>query len=298
MGIYHEIVLSVVINLIIKKYRICYILIAQYIKENAMKNFRPLILFTVFVLTIGLACNAVSGGGDVTSQPQQQEPVQVQPTSEPVQQPTKAPEPTQILEPTSVPTEPPVTVSKYFKEEFDSSDVLDNYLYFSLGSGDDADLVIQQEDDHLLFDLGDEDLYVYYMYVADIYDDVAIALNAENRGRNNNNVSLVCRMNEAGDQWYEFSVESGGVWYLYAVDGGYNVIGNGGTNALKQGKEVNEYGLVCEGDKITMYVNGDKINTITDTKYGFNEGYAGFNISSLNVLPITVEVNWFEVSAP
>jgi len=123
-------------------------------------------------------------------------------------------------------------------------------------------------------------------------------MNAENRGRNNNNVSLVCRMNESGDQWYEFSVESGGLWYLYAVDGAYNIIGNGGTNALKQGKEVNEYQLVCDGNEITMYVNGDKINTITDTKYGLNEGYAGFNISSLNVLPITVEVNWFEISEP
>lgn len=267
-----------------------------------MKNFRPLILFTVFVLTIGLACSAVSGGGDNPPQaqpPQQNEPAQAEPTVEPTEEPTEptaGPEPTE--RPLPEPTETPVTVSRYFREEFDSSDVLDNYTSFSLGSGDDADLVIQQEDDHLLFDLGDKNLYVYYMYAVDTYDDVAISLNAENRGRNNNNVSLVCRMNEDGDQWYEFSVESGGVWYLYAVDGGYNVIGNGGTNSLKQGKEVNEYGLVCEGNKITMYVNGDKINTITDTKYSFNDGYVGFNISSLNVLPITVEVNWFEVSAP
>ena len=30
----------------------------------------------------------------------------------------------------------------------------------------------------------------------------------------------------------------------------------------------------------------------------FNGGLVGFNISSLNVLPITVEVNWFEISQP
>jgi hypothetical protein len=262
-----------------------------------MKNLRPLILFAAFVLVIGLACNALGGGSDTPSQPQQEPPVQAQPTDEPVQAPTEAPpEPTET--PVPEPTDPPVTVSKYFREEFDSSDVLVNWDSFWLGTGDDSDLKIEQEDDHLLFDLGDEDLYVYYMYGANEYDNVALTLNAENRGRNNNNVSLVCRMNADGDQWYEFSVESGGLWYLYGVDDGYDIIDNGGTNALKQGREVNEYQLVCDGSEITMYVNGVKIKTVNETLYGFKDGFVGFNISSLNVLPITVEVNWFEISEP
>jgi hypothetical protein len=150
----------------------------------------------------------------------------------------------------------------------------------------------------MLFDLGDKNLYVYYMYNPYTYEDVSISLNAENRGRNNNNVSLVCRMNDDGTQWYEFSVESGGVWYLYAVDGKYNIIDNGGTNALKQGKEVNEYQMTCKGDQITLYVNGTQIKSVRDSTYGFNEGRVGFNISSLNVLPITVNVNWFDIAQP
>lgn len=186
----------------------------------------------------------------------------------------------------------------FFTEEFESTFVVENWQYFTLGSGDDSDLVIQQEGDHLLFDLGDEDLYVYYMYTPYIYEDVSIVLNAENKGRNNNNVSLVCRMNEEGTQWYEFSVESGGVWYLYAVDGKYNILSNGGTTALKQGKDVNEYRMDCEDNEINLYVNGNEIKRVKDTQYGFDEGAVGFNISSLNVLPITVEVNWFEISQP
>lgn len=186
----------------------------------------------------------------------------------------------------------------FFTEEFESNFVADNWQYFTLGSGDDSDLVIQQEGDHMLFDLGDEDLYVYYMYTPYIYEDVSIVLNAENQGRNNNNVSLVCRMNEDGSQWYEFSVESGGVWYLYAVDGKYNILSNGGTTALRQGREVNEYRMDCEGNEITLYINGNEIKSVPDTKYGFDEGSVGFNISSLNVLPITVEVNWFEIAVP
>lgn len=269
-----------------------------------MKPLQPIFLFSVFILVIGMACAAVTGGDNTpptATEPviQTQEPVQVLPTD------TEAP-----LEPTEaavtelpatlppVPTEGASTAPQFFTEEFDSEDDLANWYNFNLGKGEDRNLVIKQEDDHLLFDLGDEDLYVYYMYTGQEYDDVSIKLNAENRGRNNNNISLVCRLNADQGQWYEFSVESGGVWYLYAVDEKYNRIANGGTNALKQGKEVNEYAMTCEGDEITLYINGEEVKRVTDNTYGFNSGLVGFNISSLNVLPITVAVNSFEISQP
>lgn len=191
--------------------------------------------------------------------------------------------------------EPPA----FFTEEFEDTYVNENWQYFTLGSGSDSDLVIQQEEDHMLFDLGDENLYVYFMYTPYYYEDVSLTLNAENRGRNNNNVSLVCRMNDEGTEWYEFSVESGGVWYLYAYSNGdYNILDNGGTNALRQGREVNEYRMDCVSNEITMYVNGNEIKSVRDSTYGFNEGSVGFNISSLNVLPITVEANWFDIAQP
>ena len=187
----------------------------------------------------------------------------------------------------------------FYTEEFDANYNSDNWTTFTLGSGSDKNLVIQQEGDYLSFDLGDKNLYVYHMYNPYIYQDVSLTLNAENRGRNNNNVSLVCRMNKDETQWYEFSVESGGVWYLYAYDHGkYNVLDNGGTNALKQGKDVNEYKMDCAGNEITMSINGSELKTVKDTTYGYDEGFVGFNISSLNVLPITVNVNWFDIAQP
>ena len=265
-----------------------------------MKSLQPVFFIAALVLLVGLACSAISGGDTTPTQSlpptSTAEPVQVLPTNtEPAPEPTEVP-PTEA-EPTEAPTEAPVS-QDFFTEEFSSEDALENWQSFSLGSGEDRDLVIEQENDHLLFDLGDEDLYVYYVYTPYEYEDVAIRLNAENRGRNNNNISLVCRMNSDGTQWYEFSVESGGLWYLYAVDDKYNVIANGGTQALKQGREVNEYGMSCEGDEITLFINGEELRSVTDNTYGFNSGMVGFNISSLNVLPITVAVNWFEISQP
>jgi len=263
-----------------------------------MKAFRPMIILAVILLFVGLACSALTGGGDTPTQTiVTEEPVR------PVDPPTTAPEPTAVP-PTEEPTEAPVPTESqpeardFFVEEFDSNFVESDWQSFTLGTGDADNLAIEQQDDYMLFDLGDEDLYVYYMYAPYIYEDVSLTLSAENRGRNNNNVSLVCRMNEEGTQWYEFSVESGGVWFLYAVDGSYNRMDNGGTNALRQGRDVNEYRMDCVGDEITMYVNDEKIKTVQDTRYLFDEGFVGFNISSLNVLPITVEVNWFEISIP
>ena len=266
-----------------------------------MKPLRPIFLISAFVLVVGLACSALTGGGTPPTQPPPptQEPVQVLPTAtEP--EPTEVP-PTEVPA-TEAPTEEPATeaptTSEFFTEEFASEDALENWDSFSLGSGEDDDLVIEQQDDHLLFDLGDEDLYVYYMYTPNEYEDVSIKLNAENRGRNNNNISLICRMNSEGTQWYELSVESGGLWYLYAVEDKYNVIANGGTNALKQGREINEYAMTCQGDEITLFINDEEVRSVRDNTYGFNSGLVGFNISSLYVLPITVAVNWFEVSQP
>jgi hypothetical protein len=265
-----------------------------------MKPLRPLFFFSALILLVGLACSALGGAPEPTQAPPPTEPVQVIPT-EPPPQPTEVP-PTEAV-PTlelPAPTEPPaVEAQDFFVEEFDAIYNPDNWQYFTLGTGEEDNLVIEQQDDYMLFDLGDEDLYLYFMYGAYTYEDVSLRLNAENRGRNNNNISLVCRMNAEGTQWYEFSVESGGVWYLYAVDNGkYNILANGGTNALKQGREVNQYQLDCTGDEMTMYVNDKKIQTFKDTRYLFDDGFVGFNISSLNVLPITVNVNWFEIAVP
>jgi hypothetical protein len=87
---------------------------------------------------------------------------------------------------------------------------------------------------------------------------------------------------------------------LYAVTDSFNLITNGGTTSLKQGKEINEYTMVCEGKTISMFVNGVelKLSPVTDNTYGLREGSVGFNISSINVTPVIVEVDWFKVSEP
>lgn len=257
--------------------------------------FKPFRMIFIFLPVMSLACQFVAGGFGL------------EPTSQPEILSTTIDTPAPALSPTSIPTkvDPPATVpaavpQEFFTEEFESEDFFGTWFYFITGPNSDQEdeLSMEQEGDGVTIDLGALDMYMYYIYEPKVYSDVKITMTAENLGRNNNNVSMICRLDFENATWYEFSVESGGVWYLYAFDNGYNFLDSGGASVLKQGKEMNEYALECNGEMITMYINGQKLKSYPDRVYSFREGNVGFNISSLNVLPITVSVKSFEISQP
>ena len=261
-----------------------------------MKTFRQIFFFTSLLLVVGLACS-LTGGGNTPTQPEQpQQPVQ-QPTNPPAPVVTEAP-PTEapVVAP---PTEAPV-VSKFFTEEFDQ-DPGSDWAIDILGPGADAhkDTVkVDFSDGTMRVELPEKDLYYYYTYSGFSYDNVRIDLRADNRGVNSNNISLTCRVSDEG--WYEWSVGSDGLWYLYAVTDKYNDIASGGTTFLKLGKEVNEFTMICNDKKISMFVNGQEIkqSPVTDNKFVLREGSVGFNISSISKVPVIVEVQWFKISEP
>lgn len=253
-----------------------------------MTNKRPVLGLTGLLLFIGLACAA---SAENTTPPS---PAVTQVITMPANLSASAEAPATVL-PTA--TRIPAFFAEEFGPDFDAS----HWQEFTLGKGSSSQLVIRQEEDHLLFDLGSDDLYVYYMYKPYTYKSTALKLHAQNLGRNNNNISLVCHMHDESSKWYEFSVTSSGLWTLFAFDQIYHILGSGGIDFLRQGSEENEYQMVCKGDQIQLLVNGQEIRTIQDTRFGFQEGYVGFNISSMkgySKLPITVQVNRFEISLP
>lgn len=259
---------------------------------------KPSLRLVVYVTTLllSLACATLTGGSEVpdvvvTEVPVNTIPAPVDTVAVPTQEPAN----------TSAPLNTPTLVQQeFFTEEFESDTYIDQWYFFTTGPGADNDdeLQIFQDGEGLTLDLGALDLYLYYIYDLQTYTDVHLTMVAENLGRNNNNVSMVCRLDFDNSRWYEFSVESGGLWYLYAYDGGYNTLDSGGTNVLKQGKAINEYGMECSGNTIAMFINGDEVKTYSDRNFNFAEGEVGFNISSLNVLPITVNVKSFDIAQP
>ena len=220
----------------------------------------------VALISTALACSLFSGGTPVPPQEEAQQPAEL-PPSQPTEIPSidlPQPEPTVEVVQTTKPPLPTATEEPlyYFVEDFNEDPSPDWGLYVI--SGDENKLTTYFDNSMMYFELNGPEIYAYYFYEYYTYDDVRLELEAENFGLNRNNVSLVCR--QYGLEWYEFSVESGGLWYLFAHnDDGFNLLSSGGTKLLKMGKEVNDYGMTCQGNTITMYINGLEIKSIKKT---------------------------------
>lgn len=155
------------------------------------------------------------------------------------------------------------------------------------------------EDGVITFDLDETEKYVYVYYTPYTYTDTAISIQAVNKGSNSIMTSLICRYSDEG--WYEINIQNDGLYSLYAyifADNRYYTIANGGSTAINQGKSTNDYTFICEGEELTIYVNGKMVKSIKDTKYQLSEGFVGFGVSSLNAIPVKVNIEYFDIALP
>ena len=253
---------------------------------------KPFLLLIGFILIVGLACSAAVPDEAPAAEP-----------AAPAEEPTAVP-PTDVPEPTATaipePTTPPPTPTpqRFFTEEFGDDFAGWPYIYFA---DDDSGFDVYPENDRLVFDIQDENNYVYAYYEDQVYDDVHLETEVNNRGANTNNVSLICRL-DLDEGWYEFNITSGGYYNFYAYDiagdTGYNELVTGGVKNLKTGKETNLYAVTCDGKTLTLYVNGKEIKSFEENKYVFKEGMVGVSVSSFDILPVNVEFEWFKIMEP
>src|SRR3990172_4380218 len=157
--------------------------------EDDMKTLRPLLFLVSMVLIVGLACSFGGGSGGAPTSPPQQPPTQVeiaQPTAAPTEVP---PEPTEIP-PTD---EPPVPqAQQFFTEEFDEPLSSDWSIFTVTGSNkaDQDKVTVEAQDGNLVWNFDSEYVYYYLFYSAFEYEDARVDVRADNRGRNNNSISL------------------------------------------------------------------------------------------------------------
>lgn len=260
-------------------------------------QYRMLFIFIALLLVVSLACGG--GGNVVPTTPPTNVPA---PTNEVAPPTANVPD----VQPTQEQQQPEPSNQQFFTEEFDAPLSSSWFSYIITGSdkSDPDKVTVEPENGKLVWDFDSEEVYYYLFYEGFSYTDVKVEARADNRGKNNNNVSLICRYDpEVG--WYEFSIANNGLYWIYYAEiasdgdfGGYSLITNGGSNDIKQGKDTNEYSITCSGEKLTLTINGEEVTTITERKYGLSEGGVGVNVSSLNVLPILVDMEWFKVSEP
>lgn len=248
----------------------------------------PLFALSALII-VSLACGTPS-----TPPPA---PTPLPPTQAPVvAQPTATPEP-------ELPTEVPPTevppVLDYFTEEFDGD--ISNWTYFiskNDSKADDSGSQPETNNGFLVFDIA-KNLNVYAIYEPMTYTDVQLDVRVDNRGTNNNNINLVCRLSDEG--WYEVSVANNGLYWMYAYDGAknsYAQLANGGSNKIRSGKETNEFTLICKDRIVKLLINGVETKAYTDNQYVFRGGQVGIGLSSFDDSPIKVEYDWVKISEP
>jgi hypothetical protein len=264
-------------------------------------------LLIIFVALVSLACS-LTGGGDptATSVPETEEEVVVQ---DPIETEPPAPEPTETQETLPPETEEPTETEEeveteevvdeppaWFTEEFDGD--MDNWSYF-LMSGSEMNMDLYADVDSLVFDLRGENQWVYVLYDPYYYSDVVIEAFAENKGKNTNNVSLICNYTDEYG-WYEFNITNGGMYDILIYDeieGEYQTLTSGGSVHVNTGRDSNVYTAVCMGNQLALYINGFLEKEHTDTIYNLDEGQVGISVSSFDVLPILVEIEYFDISS-
>ena len=146
-------------------------------------------------------------------------------------------------------------------------------------------------------------MWSYLLYDPYIYDDVRIDLSATNRGNNDNNVSVLCRYDE-NKGWYEFNIHSDGLydilygrWKAGQSGASYQLLYNGGSNAVRTGMVENEYTVICSGNTLALYINGTKVRSVS-SEFGLQTGQIGVGVSSFDRYPVAVDFDWVSISEP
>jgi S1-C subfamily serine protease len=189
----------------------------------------------------------------------------------------------------------------YFTEEFNAP-LSDTDWTLTLGGDNQKKASYGVVDGQYKIDLEGANTQVYLEYQPYTYTDVQLDVTTLNRGKNTGGVILFCRA--SSDGWYQVEVANDGRYWFHAYDAvgavskGYNLIVNGGSNLIKSGREQNDYTLICNGNDLTLGINGVEAKTVTDTKFHFLKGTIGFGVESADSLPIIVLLDNFQVSQP
>lgn len=82
------------------------------------------------------------------------------------------------------------------------------------------------------------------------------------------------------------------------IDRDYFTLASGGSTNVLTGRSENTYSAVCNGNQLALYINGVLEREYVDNVYNLSEGQVGILVSSFDVLPILVEIDYFSISLP
>jgi hypothetical protein len=63
------------------------------------------------------------------------------------------------------------------------------------------------------------------------------------------------------------------------------------------GMATNEYTLICDGNEISLYINGTKVRTV-GSEFGLSRGQIGVGAASFQSYPVSLDFDWVQISEP
>ncbi len=189
---------------------------------------------------------------------------------------------------------PEATVSgdAFVSTEFDDTE---NWYTFAIPETDEYEA--SYENSRVYIQLEPTNTTVYMVYNEFVPADVRVDAIVETvYGTNRNNISLLCRASDRG--WYEFSMNSGGYWFIWKYDNEeYTELARGASKAINMQKAQNELTATCIGTELTFYVNQTEMGSVNDNRFK-DSGQVGVSVSTFDTPSVGVEFDWFIASVP
>jgi hypothetical protein len=254
-----------------------------------MKAFARLAIIPALIILVGVACSFSAGDTGASDTTGSSSDTTV---ASPTEAAVAAPTDNTSTQDASSPTLEPYTTFTFDTEPTD-------WTYW-VQSGNENDTSFQVENGKMHVEINGKQTYLYFTYDAYTYDNVYVETVVDNRGVNSQSVSLLCRYSDT-EGWYEVNVQNDGLYNIFAYDArkkSYDMLTSGGSNAIKQGKEINAYGFDCSDRTLTLWINGTKVTEFKENKYQFRDGNVGFAISSYDALPVVVDVDEYTIDKP
>jgi hypothetical protein len=133
-----------------------------------------------------------------------------------------------------------------------------------------------------------------------LFYDVRIDVDAVKvYGSDNNYFGAICR-DQGNGNYYSFLVSSDGYYGISKVKNGEHTLLSGTqmsrNDDIKQGTAGNHLSIICQGDKLTLAVNGILIQTVTDADY--SSGDVGLIVGSASDPEVDIRFDNFIVTEP
>jgi hypothetical protein len=242
-------------------------------------------IFLIGCLTLLTACNL---GVSTATAP-------IPSLQAPTQTPPLLATPTQTVTP--APTLTPTPVPLFFTEEFNT----DMSAWTSFTTGGEIPPSIEITNDQLRVSLQSPNTWYYAIHNAHDYEDVFVT--TKFTGSPTGSAGLICRYTDEG--WIEYNIASDGTYNLligsWVAEGiaQYRPILNDTVEYIKPGTFEYEAGLTCQGNFVSLHVNGKLFRKFDISPYfEATSGKVGINASSFDDAPANIQFDSFQVSEP